>query len=116
MAIATPASRLADRAPAVPVHAEPLGVLWERTGSRPGGLTPEEVGQRRGAPAGRIGRLLVCGGHRPLPYVFAIVLRLSSIARAVGTVAAPTPVDGCGPYSFASVRRCSTTRSVVAGS
>ena len=53
MASATPASRPADRAPAVPVHAEPLAVLWERTGSRPGGLTPEEVEQRRGTAAVR---------------------------------------------------------------
>jgi Ca2+-transporting ATPase len=48
MASATPASRPADPASAVPVHAEPLAVLWERTSSRPGGLTAEEVEQRRG--------------------------------------------------------------------
>ena len=53
MASATPASRPADGAPAVPVHAEPLAALWERTGSRPGGLTPEEVEQRRGTAAVR---------------------------------------------------------------
>jgi len=47
MASATSASRPADHAPAVPVHAEPLAVLWERIGSRPGGLTAEEVEQRR---------------------------------------------------------------------
>src|SRR4051794_27184551 len=52
MASATPASRSTDRAP-VPVHAEPLTVLWERTGSRPGGLTAEEVRQRRGTAAVR---------------------------------------------------------------
>src|SRR3954454_11161229 len=51
MASATPASRSTDRAPVVPVHAEPLTVLWERTGSRPAGLTAEEVGQRRGTAA-----------------------------------------------------------------
>jgi Ca2+-transporting ATPase len=48
MARATPTARPADRAPAVPAHAEPLADLWERTGSRPGGLTAEEVEQRRG--------------------------------------------------------------------
>ena len=48
---ATPASRPADGTPAVPVHAEPLAVLWERTGSRPGGLTPEEAERRRGTTA-----------------------------------------------------------------
>src|SRR4051812_49619704 len=53
MASATPASRSTDRAPVVPVHAEPLTVLWERTGSRPGGLTAEEVRQRRGTAAVR---------------------------------------------------------------
>jgi len=48
---ATPASRPADGTPAIPVHAEPLAVLWERTGSRPGGLTPEEAERRRGTAA-----------------------------------------------------------------
>ena len=47
MACATGASRLADAGPAVPVHAEPLGVLWERIRSRPSGLTPKEVEERR---------------------------------------------------------------------
>ena len=51
MASATPASPPVDGAPAVPVHAEPLAALWERTGSRPGGLTPEEVERRRGTAA-----------------------------------------------------------------
>src|SRR3954451_17733084 len=55
MASATPVSP-PDRAPAVPAHAEPLAVVWERTGSRPGGLTPGEVEQRRGsAPMRREG-------------------------------------------------------------
>ena len=53
MASATPASRDADRAPVVPAYAEPLADLWERTGSRPGGLTAEEVEQRRGTAAVR---------------------------------------------------------------
>jgi len=48
---ATPASRPADGTSAIPVHAEPLAVLWERTGSRPGGLTPEEAERRRGTAA-----------------------------------------------------------------
>src|SRR6188472_1835847 len=56
MASATPASRPAGRAPAVRVHAEPLGLVWERTGSRSGGLTPEEVEQRRGTAAVRTKR------------------------------------------------------------
>ena len=42
-----------ERAPVVPVHAEPPAAVWERTGSRPGGLTAEEVEQRRGTAAVR---------------------------------------------------------------
>src|SRR3954447_12588523 len=53
MASATAPSRAADEAPTVPVHAEPPAVVWERIGSRPGGLTPEEVEQRRGTAAVR---------------------------------------------------------------
>ena len=49
MPSATCASSRADRAPAVPVYAEPPAVVWERAGSRPGGLEPEEVAQRRTA-------------------------------------------------------------------
>jgi P-type Ca2+ transporter type 2C len=47
MTSATQASSRADRAPPIPVHAEPSAVVWERTGSRLGGLRPEEVAQRR---------------------------------------------------------------------
>src|SRR3954451_20826320 len=50
MASATAPSRAADEAPTVPVHAEPPAVVWERIGSRPGRLTPEE-GERRGGTA-----------------------------------------------------------------
>ena len=53
MASATPASRPAGGAPAVPAHAQPLAALWERTRSRPSGLTPEEVEKRRGTAAVR---------------------------------------------------------------
>src|SRR3954463_7065128 len=49
MPSATGASSRADRAPAVPIHAEPRAVVWERTGSRPAGLRPEEIAQRRTA-------------------------------------------------------------------
>jgi hypothetical protein len=47
MASATRAARPVDPAPA---HAEPIATVWERTGSRLEGLTPEEVA-RRPAPA-----------------------------------------------------------------
>ena len=49
MASATPAPRPVEQAPDVPVHAEPAEAVWDRTGSRPGGLTAEEVANRRGA-------------------------------------------------------------------
>src|SRR3984957_9806072 len=49
MPSATRASPRADPAPELPVHAQPLAAVWERTGSRPGGLRPEEVAQRRTA-------------------------------------------------------------------
>jgi Ca2+-transporting ATPase len=53
MASATPASRRVERAPDVPVHAEPVEAIWEQTGSRPGGLTAEEVANRRGPATAR---------------------------------------------------------------
>ena len=48
MTRATPTARRADRAPVVPAHAETLAAVWERTDSRPGGLTSEEAEERRG--------------------------------------------------------------------
>jgi Ca2+-transporting ATPase len=48
MASATPARRAADPAPAAAVHGEPVRAVWERVGSRPSGLTAEEVQGRRG--------------------------------------------------------------------
>src|SRR4051794_32314892 len=51
MASATAASRRAGCTAAATAHADPLAVLWERTSSRPGGLTPDEVEQRRGTAA-----------------------------------------------------------------
>ena len=51
MASATPASHPATDSSATPVHAETPAELWERTASRPEGLTAEEVAERRrGAP------------------------------------------------------------------
>jgi Ca2+-transporting ATPase len=49
MPSATRGSPRADGAPAVPVYAEPPVVVWERVGSRPSGLRPEEVAQRETA-------------------------------------------------------------------
>src|SRR5918992_3815801 len=86
MASATPASRDAGRAPAVPVHAEPLPALWERTGSRPGGLTAEEVEQRRGTAAVRT------EGSRTMAVlgtlVEAVVEPLQLLLVAVGVLSA----------------------------
>src|SRR3712207_3559462 len=55
VASATPVPRPADRAPGVTAHAEPVRAVWERTGSRPSGLTPEEVASRRGTATARTG-------------------------------------------------------------
>jgi P-type Ca2+ transporter type 2C len=64
MASAAPASRPAERALAAAVHAEPVQAVWERIGSRPDGLTAEEVARRRGpaiewSEGGRGGAVLV---------------------------------------------------------
>jgi len=55
MAGATSGWRDAGPVPVAPVHAQPLADLWTCTGSRPGGLTAEEVQQRRGTAAVRSG-------------------------------------------------------------
>src|SRR3954453_3661802 len=86
MASATPASRRTARAPVVPVHAEPLRVLWERTGSRPGGLTPEEVGQRRGTAAARTERSSTMAVLEEL--VESVVEPLQLLLVAVGVLSA----------------------------
>ncbi len=46
---ATSAPLRGNRAPTLPVHAEPLALVWERTESRPKGLWTEEVATRRTA-------------------------------------------------------------------
>ena len=87
MASATAPSRPADRAPAVPVYAEPLGALWERIGSRPGGLTPQEVEQRRdtaavrteGSPTMAVLKELVESVVEPLQLLLVAVGVLSAI-------------------------------------
>jgi P-type Ca2+ transporter type 2C len=48
MSSATPASS-GGLATATPVYAETLAVVWDRVGSRPGGLAPDEVAQRHTA-------------------------------------------------------------------
>jgi Ca2+-transporting ATPase len=53
MASATPESRGAEPAPVVAAYAQPLADVWERTGSRPGGLSADEVERRRGTAAPR---------------------------------------------------------------
>jgi P-type Ca2+ transporter type 2C len=86
MASATPASRPTEGAPAVPVHAAPLAALWERTGSRPGGLTPEEVEQRRGTAPLRTegGRTMAVLGE----LVESVVEPLQLLLVAVGVLSA----------------------------
>src|SRR4051794_2611620 len=85
MASATPVSP-PDRAPAVPAHAEPLAVVWQRTGSRPGGLTPEEVEQRRGTAAARTERSSTMAVLEEL--VESVVEPLQLLLVAVGVLSA----------------------------
>src|SRR3954465_2116041 len=85
MASATPVSP-PDRAPAVPAHAEPLAVVWERTGSRPGGLTPEEAEQRRGTAAARTERSSTMAVLEEL--VESVVEPLQLLLVAVGVLSA----------------------------
>jgi Ca2+-transporting ATPase len=87
MGRATSAPHLGVRAPVVQAHAEPLGVVWERTGSRPSGLTPEEVEQRRdtaavrtvGSPTMAVLEALVESAVEPLQLLLVAVGVLSAI-------------------------------------
>src|SRR3954466_7655358 len=87
MVSATPAPRAAAGAPAVPAHAEPLEAVWERTGSRPDGLTAEEVAGRRatvtprgkGSPAGPVLEELAESLAEPLMLLLIAVGVLSAI-------------------------------------
>src|SRR3954452_1261539 len=87
VASATPASCPVDRASAVPVHAEPPQAVWERTGSRPDGLTAEEVAGRRatvtprgkGSPAGPVLEELAESLAEPLMLLLIAVGVLSAI-------------------------------------
>jgi Ca2+-transporting ATPase len=75
-----------DQAPAVPVHAESLAGVWERTGSRPGGLTSGEVAQRhtaavrteRGSTSAVLGEI-VESVVEPLQLLLVVVGVLSAI-------------------------------------
>jgi len=86
MASATRASSRAGPLQAVPSHAAPLAVVWERTGSRPGGLSPEEVAQRpsaaihteRGNSAAVLGEILE-SVLEPLQLLLVVVGVLSAI-------------------------------------
>src|SRR3954451_20155529 len=70
-----------------PAHAEPVDALWERTRSRPGGLTPDEVEQRRGpaavrteaSPGGAVLEELVESLTEPLMLLLIAVGVLSAI-------------------------------------
>src|SRR3954447_26196766 len=84
MAVATGDGSALGRGPA---HAEPLDGLWERTRSRPGGLTPDEVEQRRGpvavrpegSPAGAVLEELAESLTEPLMLLLIAVGVLSAI-------------------------------------
>ena len=86
MPSATRASSRGDLAPAVPVYAEPLAVVWERTGSRQDGLRPEEIAQRgtaavrteRANPSAVLGEI-VESVVEPLQLLLVVVGVLSAI-------------------------------------
>ena len=86
MTRATPTARRADRAPVVPVHAETLAAVWERTDSRPGGLTSEEVEERRGTAVVRTERSQTMAVLGEL--VEAVVEPLQLLLVAVGVLSA----------------------------
>jgi P-type Ca2+ transporter type 2C len=83
MARATLPSRPVDGSPAVPVHAEPLAVLWERIASRPDGLTTEEVASRHGTTTARTERSQAAAILGELVESLAEPLMLLLIAVAV---------------------------------
>jgi Ca2+-transporting ATPase len=141
MASATPASRPAEGAPVAPVHAESLAALWERTGSRPDGLTPEEVARRpratavrpqRGAGAAVFGELLesvveplqlllvavgvlsaIFGELRDAIAIF-VVIALVSAVEAISEVRAKRALQALRDLSApnALVRRAGVVRTV----
>jgi P-type Ca2+ transporter type 2C len=85
MALATPGWS-AERTLAVPVHAQPVEVLWERFGTLPSGLTPPEVARRRSPTAGR-------GRHRGAAAVLgelieSLVEPMQLLLIAVGVLSA----------------------------
>jgi P-type Ca2+ transporter type 2C len=86
MASATPTARGADAAPGLPVHAEPLAALWGRTGSRPDGLTLEEVDERPAAPAAQPERSQTLAVLRELAE--SVVEPLQLLLVAVGVLSA----------------------------
>ncbi|HUA48160.1 MAG TPA: cation-transporting P-type ATPase [Solirubrobacteraceae bacterium] len=90
MPSATGASTGVDRASPVPVprpvHAETSALVWERTGSRPEGLLPEEVAQRRtvaaraerGSSSAILGEIVESVAE-PLQLLLIVVAVLSAI-------------------------------------
>ena len=87
MGSATSALRAADGTACIPVHAEQLQAVWERTGSRPGGLTVDEVASRRGpasteAERSQVGAILAEVAEslaEPLMLLLIVVAVLSAI-------------------------------------
>jgi P-type Ca2+ transporter type 2C len=143
MAIATRASSRADVAPAVPVQAEPLAVVWERTGSRAGGLRPDEVAQRRtaavrtdrGSTSAVLGEIVesvleplqlllvvvgvlsaVFGELRDALAIFTVIVLVSAV-EAISEVRAKRSLRALRDLSApnALVRRAGVTRSVPVG-
>jgi Ca2+-transporting ATPase len=143
MPSATRASSYGDRASAVPVYAETPAVVWERTGSRPDGLMPEEVAQRRtaavrtergntSAVAGEIAESVVeplqlllvvvgvlsavFGELRDAIAIFSVIVLVSAI-EAISEVRAKRALQALRELSApdALVRRAGVTRTVKVG-
>jgi len=129
--------------PAGPVYAESPAGIWERTGSRPGGLTPDEVAQRRTAPVrterGNTSAVLreigessveplqlllvvvgvlsaIFGELRDAIAIFAIILLVSAV-EAISEVRAKRALQALRDLSApnALVRRAGVATAVPAG-
>src|SRR3954451_12113263 len=86
MATATPVSRPTDRASLAGGHAEPPSVVWRRVGSRPDGLTAEELARRRGTTTARPERSGAAAVHGEL--IESLVEPLQLLLIVVGVLSA----------------------------
>lgn len=143
MARATCASSRGARATAVPVQAEPLAVVWERVASRPGGLEPEEIAQRRpdavqtgrGGAVSGLGEIVeslleplqlllvvvgvlsaIFGELRDAIAIFSVIVLVSAV-EAVSEIRARRALEALRDLSapYALVRRAGVAQEVAVG-